>query len=966
MIEEYWIGDMKKEEVINVEIGKLLERYLHDAKVYTEENDQLLNVASRPDCVIVGGGRETVLLENKIDSERELIEQCQERLKATWQDGSPVKAVVGLLSPSSLAKSGSRNNISKNQEFRWATWGATLGRLPQKGWLQGSILELAGFIDRVGANAVSIDELIDKIRAVLKQSSLVINRDKNTSDEFSKILKQRPSEQTNRMGLAMIFNGIVFQAHIARHHRGVSSPSQMRGEEKVNQADLVRAWTQILEINYSPIFLKAKELLQSMPDARIADSILNLLFKVAIDVSKETGSQGLIGTIFGELIRDRKLLASFYTMPQSSALIAELAVNRLAIDWDDKNQIEKLRIADFAVGTGTLLIAAYKRIAERYLLKSNNPEKLHKAVMESVMIGCDIDPSAVHITASRLSGEYPDIDYSTTNTYVMPYGYVKLKLRSHEYKLGSLDLFEEEAKISLFGSGLAAISSNGQEKHAEVNIPKESLDIVIMNPPFTRPTGHEGFKEGTPNPSFASLGNSDQDQRAMSKVLKSYLKKLTHQPASHGNAGLVSNFMDLAHVKLKDKGILALITPTTVISGEAWSNLRELLSKHYSDITIVTISAKGKYGRNWSADTSMDEAIIVAKKSTEDNTNRATFIALNKRPSTITEAVELAKLIQTSKKRGSLLKLGDTQVGWVIQSNFGKEVTGHPSGIRHADLAKFVNKLSKGTLTLPQLQDIDIPIVNLGDLGNMGAYHADINGKNQDGSYRGPFDVDELKDRDEHSSVSYPILWSHETAQEKHMVVKPDMSGDIRLGCQEKALQTWAGYTSNRRVAGATRLHINRDLSTQSQSLGACITPEPAIGGHAWPSVGLNVGGNLEKYEKIMTLWLNTTLGLITRWWVSNRQQMGRSRLSMTTIANIPVVDINQFSKEKVEKTANLFDKYSEQPLRSAYLADEDPVRQSLDSEFCDILKLPKDVLPSLKIIRKQWCSESSVKGSKA
>ena len=36
------------------------------------------------------------------------------------------------------------------------------------------------------------------------------------------------------------------------------------------------------------------------------------------------------------------------------------------------------------------------------------------ALMEKVMIGCDIMAAAVHLTAARLSGERPDIDYTGT------------------------------------------------------------------------------------------------------------------------------------------------------------------------------------------------------------------------------------------------------------------------------------------------------------------------------------------------------------------------------------------------------------------------------------------------------------------------------------------------------------------------------------------------------------------------
>ena len=135
----------------------------------------------------------------------------------------------------------------------------------------------------------------------------------------------------------------------------------------------------------------------------------------------------------------------------------------------------------------------------------------------------------------------------------------------------------------------------------------------------------------------------------------------------------------------------------------------------------------------------------------------------------------------------------------------------------------------------------------------------------------------------------------------------------------------------------------------------------------AWPSFALSRSQHvLEQAEKAVCLWLNTSLGLIGRWYVSNRQQPGRGGLSILTLASIPVLDINQLSKPQLQQLANLFDKYSQQPLQSAYLAELDATRQTLDREvLIDVLGLPDKILQPLSICRQQWCSEFSVRGSK-
>ena len=54
-------------------------------------------------------------------------------------------------------------------------------------------------------------------------------------------------------------------------------------------------------------------------------------------------------------------------------------------------------------------------------------------------------------------------------------------------------------------------------------------DLVIMNPPFTRPTNHE--KAEVPVPSFAGLGKTEDEQRAMAKRLAEPVSRSLSCPA---------------------------------------------------------------------------------------------------------------------------------------------------------------------------------------------------------------------------------------------------------------------------------------------------------------------------------------------------------------------------------------------------------------------------------------------------
>ena len=185
------------------------------------------------------------------------------------------------------------------------------------------------------------------------------------------------------------------------------------------------AWDTILGINYWAIFAIAKDILEQLPPGDAAD-ILRRLRNTAqsVNATGVDNAHDLTGRVFQRLIADRKYLATFYTLPASAALLARLAVAKMdGVDWGDAEAIGKLRVGDFACGTGALLSAVYDQIAARHERAGGDAEKLHTTMMEEVLYGCDVMPSAVHITGSTLSGvERCRPLQPSSRLYTMPYG----------------------------------------------------------------------------------------------------------------------------------------------------------------------------------------------------------------------------------------------------------------------------------------------------------------------------------------------------------------------------------------------------------------------------------------------------------------------------------------------------------------------------------------------------------------
>ena len=472
-----------------------------------------------------------------------------------------------------------------------------------------------------------------------------------------------------------------------------------------------------------------------------------------------------------------------------------------------------------------------------------------------------------------------------------------------------------------------------------------------MNPPFTRPTNHESTT--VPVPSFAGFGTEHSEQQAMSKKLKS-MRSLLSEPAGNGNAGLASNFLDLAHVKLKPGGVLALVLPASFAQGESWSDARALLSEHYQNMVIVTLANTGKNDRAFSADTGMAEVLVVAKKKVDGtsgndkgaSTSTIQFANLRRRPVHHVAATEAAKSIETIRNNSGAghITLGDEYSnGGSISTDYFE---GGCAGLVEPVLAQFMLSLSKGIIVNPRTNQVEnFPITRLVNLGNRGLVHRDIIGALP----RGPFDKTPLQT----STPTYPALWNHNADYERSFIVQPDCELRVRTGQAERAANIWRQAVS--------RLHLTLDFQLNSQSLGACFTPEESVGGRAWPN--FIVADNAS--ERTLLLWFNSTLGLMSYWWGGTRQQLGRTVVTISALPSLLALDARQFNKGDFNSWGELFKRFEKETFLPANEAFQDKNRIALDNALFDLLGISPPVKEGFNLIRRQWCNEPSVHGGK-
>ena len=518
--------------------------------------------------------------------------------------------------------------------------------------------------------------------------------------------------------------------------------------------------------------------------------------------------------------------------------------------------------------------------------------------------------------------------------------------------LGALDLIEYDDAPSLFGTGVRRAQGTAADVETDWSqdmiLPQGAADLVIMNPPFTRPTNHE--KADVPVPSFAGLGTTEDEQRAMAKRLAEIRRRLPN-PVGHGNAGLASNFIDLAHVKTKIGGVLAIVLPASCVSGSSWGDARRLLGREYKDLTVLTIAAHGQTDQAFSADTGMGEALVLGTRCNvgQEGCGETLFVNLYHRPRTLAEAFEMARAVRqvSPGDRQGYLCVGDCEiVGAYIRAPLDQ---GGCASLRETSLAAFAMGLMVGALQLPQGHSAPLPTTQLGKLGKGGLYHLDISGGISNGVPRGPFEIIPIQ-----GVPQYPVLRSHDAPRERRLVVLPDGEGKVRPGCDDRAVSVW-----NRT---ASRLHFNLDFQINSQSLTACLTPDKAIGGRAWP----NFIPEQDEWTFPLVLWANTTLGLLSFWWIGSRQQQGRAILTITQLPRLTVLDPRTLTSDQIAQAEDIFERFKEKTFLPANEAYRDGVRQALDrAVLVELLQLPEAVLEPLSILRNQWCAEPSVHGGK-
>ena len=1014
---------MVAEPQLNGRIATIIRECVSGTRwIVTEETAGSLAGNQRtPDILITRPDPEPpIVIENEFNAAN-VEGDCLNKLGHTLQPelgGKTINTVIGIHSPQELHNAADGDQaedlLRGGALLRYVAYVGTpdeFTRFPRTGFITGNVRNLVEFIRPAAEPTELIQQAADRLakgaaiaaRIILEAATIDPKVGVNIAEKLRQPWPTGKSEdpkqanadqgarlQTANMATTMIINALAYQQNLDGY-LGIKGLAQIRDEstnKRLTKDSVIKGFDRILDVNFWPIFHIAKELLLQIPASK-ARTLLEQMATTADAIIEATRHNDIAGTVFQRLIADRKTLKTYYTTPEATTLLTHLAIPD-DLDWSNPETLKQYEISDYACGSGGIMLAAYQRVRDLHRLHGGDPDELHEHMMKHCLTACDIMPAAVHLTASLLSSVSPTVPYESTRCILFPFGGQRKTDRKGQLvvdkngtpvketdrkgrplvNLGSIALLNlngPKMQTVLPLDEQAALGAHGERRGLEVIMTPLSQSLVAMNPPFTRSTKHAPF--GTTehvepqNPAFAAFGTTNKEQDEMKRLER----KLGQNTISDGNAGLGTTFTAIANNMVRADGRIALILPTSAMMGGSydagdeqaysWQRLRNLLYEHYDQIVIVSIAQPEKKDSAFSADSDFADCMVIARRirTGETPSHRAHFVNLTACPASKLEAQETARAIKeaiasTSQTGDSnRVAIGDDEIGFVLHENTAENRKWTTLRISEPTLAQRARRLQHGDLSLPQRAGaIKIPITAARGLTQVGPVHRDIIGRSNS-----PFSKrDGYKSTDE-----YPMLWNHDKKGQNlqnSMLVPPDSHGEVRQKQDKAAERMWN--------KSATHLHINQDFQFNANAIAAAYTASPSLGGRAWPTLA----AASPQQEKVLCVWLNSTLGLMAYWIESNRNQDGRGGITVTAIPDLPLLDVTVLTETQLDAAVKIFDDLHEKKLLPANEAWRDPVRQELDQRLLnEVLELDEKADEQLKILRLQWCSEPTVTSTK-
>jgi hypothetical protein len=707
--------------------------------------------------------------------------------------------------------------------------------------------------------------------------------------------------------------------------------------------ELLRSWREVLAHDYSSIFDIAYSVLDTLGDAEgTLASALGTVIENADEIAAHgvLGRHDLVGRVYHTLLAQQKYLATYYTGVPAATLLTAWATNAKRwpqTDWAADAASFDFNFVDPACGTGTLLGSALVAVRDQWVAHrlaqhlSADPAAFGRRMIENNIVGMDILAYALQVCGATMLLAVPGATVSQSRLYQMAFG-------GDNGYLGSLDLLFGGGEALLFGMGADlgdSVGLNGVTT-ADENIPLPEVDLVVMNPPFTRSQGGSRL-----------LGSLDANEFPIAhKRLVKLAKRI--EATARMSAGLGALFVPLAHQMLKPGGRLALVLPKSMLTGAQWDRTRNLLASNY-DLELVILSHESGHW-NFSDSTDLSEALLVARKrepgqSAARSEAMTTWVQLSKNPRRALDALAVESALEATplSSQGRDLTIGSTLFGTVGQV-FTRPA---PTDDRPWISGTFYNEvllraaealIRSEPVPLPRVEKpVSLPLRALSQIANVGFDRRDIT------------DAFELAK----TAHGYPALWGTDAQSVTSLQLRPnaELAPRTVLAPHRKRIKPFAPIW-----ATAGHLLLAERLWLVTMRTTAAVMPVPCLA-NTWWSARLH-SSNLDD-AAVVALWLNSTLGLLG-WMASSDETRGPwAAIKKNRLLQLPVPDLVALDRPPVRGNSRTvraelltcWEDVKDSQLLPIAQAAHDPVRTRIDAAFGASWRIADDVLDLLRQI---------------
>lgn len=394
-----------------------------------------------------------------------------------------------------------------------------------------------------------VNWLSEAVEPLIRRRIRLDKEFKEKYERFAAEVGYKPDAVQLAKEMAYVFmNKIVFYKVLERHYKEL-------GTRKLQPVSAPDAHAYLMTLNsffnkavevtgdFEPVFYtEIYDEIEIPDDTFIFEGINAFIDDMERHRLEDLGSD-IVGFIYEELIPagERHALGQFYTPPAIAELITKWAIRKP----EDK-------VLDPGCGSGTFLVKAYSRLLELKGYKEPT-EMAHKEILAQ-LYAFDINPFPLHLTALNLASRYIRAPSTEVNT-----------IHSDFFKI---------TPVQKFATPYIVKTPAGEIKR---EIPIPTFDAIVANPPYTR------WSE-------ISQRTRDAVKDSIGEMLANY--NLTAQVQRGVEPGIYLHFIMHGFDMLQEGGRLGMIISDSWLQTDYGVDFGRFLLDHFKIKGLIDISAR--------------------------------------------------------------------------------------------------------------------------------------------------------------------------------------------------------------------------------------------------------------------------------------------------------------------------------------------------------------------------------------